>query len=261
MFEQKPGTILLLSLLILTGILLTSGIIATIVLQHLQMSRNIDNSILAFYAAEAGIEQGLYTLRKIGGTINDVKKTETLGNGASYDTDNAETALSENVIKIGIPKNQTFQINLYNPDNSLLDSGIRSIVLYEVGGSGFEWAEVSWVTWDSTGDWGAHQAKTHIFSHSQLTSGSGVPVNLSGIAYAYRVRIKALYDDLEDLEIRAYSGADGGGSQVPIPGRVVIKSVGEYGTSKQALKVSYSSEAPIYGLYDYVIFSEESLIK
>lgn len=270
MFKNHQGTILLLALLILTGILVTASIIATIVLQQMRMSRNIDQAIFAFYAAEAGAERGLYLLRQGAGSFSDVMVPGTLGNGARFDANNSETKASETMISnLGIEKNQSFQIDLYDPDNFVAGSGISSIVITESGG-GSGWAEVSWISWDPGGAWNvpgawsiggrgqAARATTQLLSPSSLDSGAVVDF---GNTLARRVRIKALYENLADVTITAHSGAGGGGSQVDIPGRIVIKSVGEYQNSNQALKVAFPRESPLYGLYDYVIFSEESLVK
>ncbi len=85
---QKGAAAILMSFFVLTIILLIASTAATIMFFEIKMSREIGNSIPAFYAADAGTEQCLYQIRNsdsgepcdsTGGTIN-----ASLGNGASF---------------------------------------------------------------------------------------------------------------------------------------------------------------------------------
>jgi hypothetical protein len=49
--------------------------------------------------------------------------------------------------------------------------------------------------------------------------------------------------------------------QVAIPARIVLNSTGKYSTVRQAIRVTMPRRSPMSGLYDYVLFSECSLVK
>ena len=63
------------------------------------------------------------------------------------------------------------------------------------------------------------------------------------------MRIRALYCDINKLTVSH------------IPGRVKVVSVAEEDNKKQALETNLSRKAPISGLFDFVIFSEEEIVK
>jgi len=78
----------------------------------------------------------------------------------------------------------------------------------------------------------------------------------------YRVRIKPLFGDLSDLTVIPYNQEGAEGSVVEdLPSQVEIKSIGTLGTFKQALTARVPWKVPLFGLYDYVLFSEGDIIK
>ncbi len=64
LFKNKKASSLLLSLLILTAILTIGFGISSLLLVELKMTRNVPESLRAYYAAESGIERALYEERK-----------------------------------------------------------------------------------------------------------------------------------------------------------------------------------------------------
>jgi len=85
---EQGATAILMSVFILSIILLVSLTAANIMVAEIKMSREIANSIPAFYAADAGAEQCLYQARK--GVATDICSWPangiiniTLGNGAT----------------------------------------------------------------------------------------------------------------------------------------------------------------------------------
>jgi hypothetical protein len=85
---EQGATAILLVVFILSIILLVSLTAANIMVAEIKMSREIANSIPAFYAADAGAEQCLYQARK--GVAGDAcfwpatgSINITLGNGAT----------------------------------------------------------------------------------------------------------------------------------------------------------------------------------
>ncbi len=62
---MNKGISLLLTILILGIILAITSVMALVVLQELKISSNVEESTVAFFAADTGIEYGLYLERKI----------------------------------------------------------------------------------------------------------------------------------------------------------------------------------------------------
>lgn len=66
---QKGAISIFLSVLLMSVLLIISAGIATLMLSQIRMSSQMGHSVVAFYAAESGIERCLYDIRK-GGAIN-----------------------------------------------------------------------------------------------------------------------------------------------------------------------------------------------
>ena len=82
-FRLQKGIALLLTLLILALVLGAALGISTILLQEIKMARETGNSVVAFYAAETGIEQVLMTKASLSSSCNESSPCN-LSNGASY---------------------------------------------------------------------------------------------------------------------------------------------------------------------------------
>lgn len=61
--------------------------------------------------------------------------------------------------------------------------------------------------------------------------------------------------------ISVYRNISGSWQKIDIPSRLVIDSQATFGNSFQKIKVRTSMRQPLSGLYDYVIFSEEQIVK
>jgi len=81
---QKGSISIYISVMLLSILLVISSGIATLMLNQIKMSSQIGNSVISYYAAEAGIERCLYNMRKDTGICNYTN--EPLDNNATYDT-------------------------------------------------------------------------------------------------------------------------------------------------------------------------------
>ncbi len=93
--KQKGATAILLSVLVLSSLLVIGLGYPTLVIIQLKMSRNIKESVQAFYAADAGAEFCLYQIKRTtgegcsgGGTITGSLPT----NGAVYSAESRRVA-------------------------------------------------------------------------------------------------------------------------------------------------------------------------
>ena len=82
---KNKGASLLLTLLIMAGLLAIAFGISKLTMGEIKLVRDISKSIIAYYAAETGIEQALYDERVEGGASNTSGQCSVaLGNGSSY---------------------------------------------------------------------------------------------------------------------------------------------------------------------------------
>ena len=81
--SQKGATSILLSILILSMISVIGLGISTLIIQQIKMSGQTGQSVVAFYAADAGAEECLYEVRKNG--VGGYTYTDSLDiDGAEY---------------------------------------------------------------------------------------------------------------------------------------------------------------------------------
>lgn len=88
---QEKGVAILLSILILAAILTIALGVSNLMIGEIKMSREAPKSLMAYYAAEAGIERVLYDHRKGVGASDIDECSVELGNGSSYGIDFKET--------------------------------------------------------------------------------------------------------------------------------------------------------------------------
>lgn len=273
--KNHEGNVLLLALLVMAGIM-TAGLgIGAIILNEIRQARNIDFSALAYYAAEAGVEQALYKLRKeeavlvcpagicdvngfctLGGNEPCLKNNGTLSNSSFW---TRVVTDKEWQIYGKIKKDETLQVDLYDPDGTT-SAGVESLKI--------EWTpncappavsnfEVGYIVWNPATGWAADTEKR--FKYSSLVA----PVINNGFSAAksYRVRIKSLYCDASNVIVTVWGNDNANAPQVQIPARIVLNSTGQYVNLRQAIKMTMPRKSPMSGLYDYVLFSECSLVK
>ena len=254
--KSKDGSLLLMSILILSGIMTTASSVGIITIQSIKQSSLIDNGIHAFYAAESGVEDALYEIRKNESTVLSLDgNTGPLSNSSRWSRTVSST-IEERISDIA--EDDFWQIDLYNADSSKseLTSPIKSLKLNWTG-DGAEWVEVQIIPWGTDGNIGNPTEQLI----SSVSSGGAI-VNLQNLtSILYRVRIKALYSDITGMTVKAYSAVDAGGSQVDVPGYVTVYSTGTFSRVNQVVRAQMSHRAPLSGTFGYVLFSEEDMIK
>ncbi|MDP1709399.1 MAG: hypothetical protein Q8L21_00735 [Candidatus Komeilibacteria bacterium] len=251
---SEQGSLLLMSMLILSGIVTAAGTMGIVTLQNLRQSIAVDQGLVSFYAAESGVEDGLYELRKKETIAATLPLGGVLTNTASWSRSIVTTA---DTLTKDIDKNDFWEINIYNPDDSLspLSNPIKSVQITWTG-DGAEWIEAEVDSWTTAGDL-IEPTKT-LFSHA---SNPGIVNFQDAATIMYRLRLKALYGDAADMTVTAYSGLNAGGSVVPLPAQITLFSTGSFLRTKQALRATMPQRSPLGGVFDYVLFSEDDLTK
>ncbi len=269
-FKKQEGNILLLALLIMAG-MVTAGIgMGTLTLNELRQSKNVDNSVIAFYYSEAGIEQGLFLIRKLDKTLAESEIIE-FDSGGSFDRLYSDTA--DNILT-KLKQNRSLTVDLYNPEGGIWPSDVESIRFSwddDCGGaSKIELTFFDWTPWAGVIDPSAEPSDIEkpVYVYSEAED----PVINTSFSpnRAYEVRLKALYCDVHNLMFEAFDNDNPNDPLfcptpadclVQIPNRVTINSTGSFGRTLQNIEVAVPTKSPISSLYDYVIFSEESLVK
>ncbi|MFZ5363977.1 MAG: hypothetical protein ACOZAG_00625 [Patescibacteria group bacterium] len=272
---DEGGNVLLLALLVMAGIM-TAGLgIGAIILNEIKQARNIDFSTVAYYAAEAGVEQAIYKLRKEDAVLvcpvgecgangfcsGGEKEACVSATGDLSNTSQWTRAVVDKELQIygKIEKNNSMQVDLFDPENAVA-AGIESVKI--------EWVpdcilpavstlEVGYISWDPAAGWSEATEKKFKYT----SNASPVINNSFSSAKSYRLRIRALYCDVGNVVVTAWGADNAAPPQIEIPARIVLNSTGKYSLARQAIRVTMPRRSPMSGLYDYVLFSECSLVK
>ncbi|MDP3986305.1 MAG: hypothetical protein U1C53_02875 [Candidatus Veblenbacteria bacterium] len=249
------GFSLLLSLFVLSAILMAALSAGNLVVRELRLTTSFDQGVLAFYAAESGLEDALYDFRQKNSPNLNVVETSaiTLGNGRWWRVSN--TTLTE--FSTTLLENEVAEVTLFNTSGSAQAWSVRVSWTGNptmCPGSDFTWIEVLQSYWVA----GESQSQRSLLSPSDNDT-DGVTVNLSG-SYPY-VRLRALFGDACNLTLRAYAGLNATGASFNLPAQLEVTAYGAAGEARQALSITVPAHAPQFGAFDYTLFSEEAICK
>ncbi len=270
---RSRGNVLLMALLVMSGVLIVGASLGTISLLSLRQARAIDDSVVAFGAAESGAEQTLYQIRRAGtpsATLAANPRDDSspalsgvpMGNGSSW---SRSLAANETTVFASIPKEKTYEVVLWDPDAPSSPAGVESLAFsWNDACGGTSGLEVLTAGWDPAAS-GSFAPIVAFHGDSPaltfLHAATRVIDNDFASGKAYRVRLRAKTCDITDLAISAYRADNATGGQVPIPSRISIGATGTYHASRQALELRLPRLQPLSGAFDFVIFSQCSLLK
>lgn len=256
--KEEKGNVLVYAILTIAAILSTTIVISNLVQSSLRQTRFVSNAQAAYYAAESGAEKIIYQIRK-----ND--KIPTEGHcGLAID---CEWQLSPDAVTdltMDLSANQSVQLDLFYPENSQAAPGVESIGFDWHGAN--TWLEVSFVDWDkgafiAWSEWLPGAKLDELPVQKILYSGEQATSNLFSANKNYRVRVKALYGEAEDLVIKLYGLDNEQGGALSVPNILSFSVTGGNQESSQRLSAALPRYAPTLGLFDYVLFSEEVIKK
>lgn len=272
--SEKSGIVLLLALLILASVLATSLTVGSIVLRELRITHTSDRAVAAYYAAESGLEQGLYWWRadqqKGADLYVDANSPNILSSNQSSWWRSSQ--VTENQLLMSLKKDQSTQLDLFDITDPLSEANqAQSLVVSWDGnpascpGAGAEWLEVAWAGWKGGLLSNINIEKRYYSNSNVWVNGARQEfiVNLPLTSVGYRVRLKALFADVCDLRVTAYRKLDGGTEAdiYPLPARLTINSTGQLVNTRQSLSVTVPMYAPAADIFDFTIMSKCSILK
>ncbi|KKW36716.1 MAG: hypothetical protein UY81_C0016G0011 [Candidatus Giovannonibacteria bacterium GW2011_GWA2_53_7] len=274
---------MLMSLLVLSAITAVAVSMAVIIIKDVTAASNVDHAIQAYYAAESGIEKGLslvkqgrYDQATLSEMVNEFNPPleSTLENKATWQL----TATTNEAYTISfLQKDQSLVLDLYNPDEFIFipggaAGGFESFTVEALDANpetNPAWLEISYFPWEITGFglvWDDEKVQKRLLSIDDTAPNAPTIFNLLGTEY-YRIRVKALYDDIKNVKISAYA-EDDPSACVPayscikkIPNRVSLSALGTSAANQVRITASVPWQTPVSGIFDYVLFSEQPLDK
>jgi len=261
---NQNGAAILLAILVMSTILTAALATSKLVVNEVMQSGQIDHSTVAFYAAESGLEKGLFQVRQKELGASDLDQEHNVfDNNASYLLSAEDT---EDVLYTSLGLGESYQVDFFDPYS--LNDLINPIKAIGITWPAGEWLEIKWVSWSTSGTIGnpisRRMAGTGAEQYFQL---------LDNNAYLYSVRLVASPGPVSDIVIKAYNDVDPAANcqpladcQVPVPARISLTSAGRYPAygkepAEQRISVTMPQRSPLSGLYDFVLYSEESIVK
>lgn len=243
--------------LVITATILIAGIsLSIIVLESLKRTAETDASMVAYYAADAGIEKQLYEVRKNNVAVADLSAlNDSYANGSAWQA--ASSGFIQLQSKIFPVLNEgDFQfVDLFDPDN-IGAAGDVGRVEWSWNGPGPPCeVELGYSEWDFTGP-------DIIPEDFVIVPGvviSPTSRNLNPLN-AYRLRFRPRKCDITNLEIKVFA-SPGDTTPMSFPGDITLGAEGTYENTTQAISVTMPRQDVLSSVFSYVIFSECTLFK
>jgi len=294
-FSKKRGAILVMSLLIGSAITIVGVEVAMFVLSSIRQSRMIDRSTVAYYMAETGAESVMHQVRKEYLTsFSDLRKTaDTIDQAAWSIQDYTPPAAIVGVfrdsitelVKATLAANDSIQASFYKKSTEQGYKPIPSLKSMRVAWSSescgperpsvemtaIEFSEGQTISWNDP--------ETQLKKDIQVAppDDSDTPQDESAIKQVYFnfvkddggpinkpmiVRVKAYFCDLTGVKLTLFKDLDGTGDQLDIPNYFYINPKGVYmGVTRDELKSSFAAYDAASGVFDFVLFSQEQVVK
>jgi hypothetical protein len=248
----------------MTSILLAGIGLGIVILDNLRRAADTDASMVAYYAADGGLERQLYELRKI---ATSVSSTQALS--GTYSNNSAWRAASSTYLQITskvfstISQGDVQFVDLYDPDNTNASPNVGSIrwnwsagtnCAAQNGGNPPE-VEMAYARWLSGGS-----VLPQDYTIVRGTTPGGVVTNLTN-TYGYRLRFRPKQCNASSLTVQAYTASGGAGSPMIFPGDVTVGSIGTFQKSTQAITVTMPRLDVLSGVFNFAVFSECQLVK
>lgn len=253
------GNVLPLALVIMTTILLGGLGVGIIVMQGLRRTSEIDASMNAYYAADAGVERQLYELRKRSSSVGDLEDlSATFVNGSEWSAASSTYLQTLSKTFTSIAEDDFAFVDLYDPDNIGAAAGVRRVDWNWGAGSDCPGGippevEMGYARWLSGGS-----VLPQDFTVTRGLTPGGMTTLLE-TDKGYRLRFRPKGCSLTSLEIEV--SPDVGYAPMQFPGDITIGAVGEYRRATQAITVTVPRQDVLSGVFSFAVFSECQLIK
>ncbi len=276
--HPRGSTILFVLLIMLVAMVITTTL-ATVVLSNLRASTAYNEHAHAYYAAESGIERGLYYMqyardaKTVGATATldtILGFTGSFSNQSSYRMD---TSFVENH-SVNLNTGQSGQWDLYSEDYT---AGYALTAMSNLNAVSVTWSEsasctpltsqieVSFSSWTAE-EWQDITDPATVVTHYLVTCPGSSTTDPECDGYSlgldstklYKVRVKAMNCPIEGLLVTAL---DASGQPIQDIDYVQLQASGDYGNSVPSVTVTVPWNPTLNSYFEYVIFAEDAITK
>lgn len=267
---NQRGSALIIVMFTLLSMAVIVGTIAIIILNNLKSVTHYSSAARSYYAAESGVEQGLYYLQaaRSGKTAGVVTTTENLNTlAATLATSQASyrvtAAVANPTLTTALDINATVQYDLFGE----ADTG-GTVALTDLQTLRLNWQptcvadttgrlEVSYTAWTPT-QWTESITESSTQTRYIYSCATGDCTHELGLVFGflYKIRLKALDCPIPSLTVTALNTSQ---ETIPTYNLVTIVGQGEFGDTQQQVTATTLWRTPLADYFDYVLFSEESI--
>ena len=272
--KNRPGNIMLLALLMLAGGIVSGIVISVLVVSEVRQAYTLDSSLLAYYTAEGGLEEKLYDIR-----IKEACTGANVCDDADYVDCDADASCKVKVNPAAhittplIKEDETFQIDLRPGD----DIGKLAIQWYKKNVEPS--LSVSFINLPSTNnlyvcrpddgvpipcnDTADNKCTDIEFESENFSDGCSANLFAYSAGETQQMRLKAFNDDILQLQITpsTFGINNCNGGDCVFSYYLDVASRGDSGRVRYEVKTVVPSQVPAYGFPDYVIFSQQEIVK
>ncbi|MFH1112192.1 MAG: hypothetical protein V1712_03980 [Patescibacteria group bacterium] len=263
MAAKPRGNVLLLALLLLASGIVGGLTVAVLVISELRQASSIDNALVAYADAETGLEQTLYNVRQTDTPVSGRQDGLVFNNCSA----SANCAVNINpTYQIYIPllkKDETFQLDLEPGVDNIED---LTIYWSEAVASENPNLEITFINKSNDGfevlkpQAGLPYSCNFTNTAGECLETATTPITFSSagsflsVARTYQVRFKALANNIINLQIQPDAGKK-------FSHYLDVKSRSQKSGVRQILQTNIPSQLPAYGFADYVLFTEQAIVK
>lgn len=277
--KKQKGAVLIMALVITSGILILGSELVLFVLNSLQYGRSVDYSLVAQYAAESGVENAMWQIRKEGRPSLDTDRTKvslnddeqnygwSFLNDTTIDSSKFSTSINR-VEKMFLQENASVQVSLYTESVGGI-AGVQDMNFLKVSWESEScapdgqrpWIETNMVQW---ADGSTTEAQVKKDFQQPLDSDKRfVVVNFDSYDMAGEpviVRVKTMFCDLSRFTLTLHK-TEIDDMVIPIPNYIVANPSGTYRRFQQNSKVVFPQKNALSNMFDFVLFSEDPVQK
>jgi len=272
--NQRGSALVIVLFIILVAALIVSTITA-VILNSLRSTTSYSFSLRAHYAAESGVERGLYYLNaarraKIYGLVETADAingmTAIFANGATY---TLVTELNDDILQAGISEGRTVQFDFFAEDYT---TGFRLVPLTDLATIQINWNEdsscsvstmevsfSSWteLLWEDISDLSSGQTRYVVDCPPGTSFDCEYSLGVDN-SYLYRVRLKPIHCNAPEVEVTALDSVE---NTIVTYNFINITSQGQLSTAVQVVSADAVWHAALTDYFDYVLFSEYQITK
>jgi hypothetical protein len=272
--KKQDGNALLMALMIMSGLVVAGFTLGSVVINELRQSRRLDQAIIAYYAAESGAEKLVFDWRDTRSEIlfSSPACNETSSIGWTCDMSTTEPITQ---LDFSLKEMEVEQIPLYLPNSLGSPSRAESMTIewqdadISASNTAEPWLEITLLSWDASDGTVNYEddkeiiKKVYTCSYADVNFPDCDIITMNDFidTNGYLVRIRPLYDDVVNVRVKFYEFDNGVNDLDLNPFIKRADFTGEFSGVKQGLRVQFPVVSPAASMFDFVLFTEQSLLK